>query len=965
MPSLVVALAWGLFATSAELPEIPKSIDHRVAIGLVAAEPDLVTPTGIAVDSKGRVIVIESHTHFRPQGYKGPPGDRIRVFEVDAEGKPKRVSTFFEGTRFTMNLGIYTDDSLFVATRWEVFHLSDEDGDGKADRKRTLVKLETAGDYPHNGLSGFAFDYAGNVYFGLGENLGADYRLVGSDGTSLSGGGEGGNIYRCAPDGSNLERISTGFWNPFHLTFDAFGRLFAVDNDPDSRPPCRLLHIVEGGDYGYRFRNGRKGLHPFTAWNGELPGTLPMLAGTGEAPSGVVAYESDLLPEDYRGTLLVTSWGDHRIERYRPQPHGASLKATMEPVVQGGENFRPVGIAQAPDGSLYVSDWVDKSYPLHGKGRIWRIRNAKSRTGNAGPASLAANPTALKLDHPDRRVREAAARSLTRTEAGLRQLADAVQKSADPRARALALQTLVVADDAREGPVRAALQDASADVRALAVRLLPARLLEPRKIAVADPAPAVKAEALRRIADAEALDVLLAAVGSSDPFLAQAAREGLKQSLSIARLLDLTELDNPAQRLGILLVLRESSDPAARRTIPKFLEDSDPLIRFAAIQWVGDQKLTEFRKSLEAGLARGGLSRSLFEAHLAALERLAGRVKLPTDEIAGEDYVARLVVDSAADAAVRRRALRALRPNHPALSIGLLKKLVDSADPAMRLEAVRTLRDSPHQERTALLARLARDEREPNSLRAEAIVGLSPESAGNRAVLVALALDSEPALRHEALRSLRGAVLEPADRARLATLAQGDPESKALLAFVVDPASGAPYPSNSDLDAWVKLLRKPADADEGERIFFHPKGPGCFRCHQVDGRGGQVGPDLSITAPVLDPRRLVESIVQPSKEVAPQSVAWLIAKKDGTVASGVLVGETPEGNQMYANAQGNVFTVASDDVETRRPLPTSIMPDDLVKTLTPQEFRDLIAFLRGARSGSEPAAGPADRNTGR
>ena len=83
--------------------------------------------------------------------------------------------------------------------------------------------------------------------------------------------------------------MATGFWNPFHLCVDAFDRLFAVDNDPDSRPPCRLMHIVPDGDYGYRYRNGRKGVHPFTAWNGELPGTLPMTAGTGEAPSGVLA----------------------------------------------------------------------------------------------------------------------------------------------------------------------------------------------------------------------------------------------------------------------------------------------------------------------------------------------------------------------------------------------------------------------------------------------------------------------------------------------------------------------------------------------------------------------------------------------------------------------------------------------------------------------------------------------------
>ncbi len=270
----------------------PRLLDSRLVFERIAAEPEIVTPTGIAVDGRGRVLVIESHTHFRPASYSGPPADRIRVFEDrDDDGKPECTGTFFEGTRMTMSMRVASDQSVFVATRSALYRLWDRDGDGKADGVKQgslptpFVRLDTPGDYPHNGLSGFAFDFAGNVYFGLGENLGADYRLIGSDGTTLSGGGEGGNIYRCRPDGSKLERVATGFWNPFHMSFDVFGRLFAVDNDPDSRPPCRLLHIVQGGDYGYRFRNGRKGLHPFTAWNGELPGTLGMVAGTGEAPS--------------------------------------------------------------------------------------------------------------------------------------------------------------------------------------------------------------------------------------------------------------------------------------------------------------------------------------------------------------------------------------------------------------------------------------------------------------------------------------------------------------------------------------------------------------------------------------------------------------------------------------------------------------------------------------------------------
>ena len=503
----------------------------------------------------------------------------------------------------------------------------DRDGDGRADGAiggtlpTPIVRLDTPGDYPHNGLSGFAFDFAGNVYFGLGENLGADYRLIGSDGTTLSGGGEGGNIYRCRPDGSKLERIATGFWNPFHVTFDAFGRLFAVDNDPDSRPPCRLLHIVDGGDYGYRFRNGRKGLHPFTAWNGELPGTLGMVAGTGEAPSGVIEYDRHNLPEDYRGTLLVTSWGDHRIEQYRLEPHGASFRSTMKPVVVGGEDFRPVGIAVAPDGSLYVSDWVDKSYTLHGKGRIWRLRNAS-------PPNLNRSAGQEKG-----------------TAAGR-----------DPRSNAIALASVAEMGKIDDASAAAFLQNDSADVRALAMSILPTDRIDLKAIAASDASPLVRAEAMRRLADPAAKDILLKALESDDPFLQQAARQGLRRSLKIDELIALAGSKDlaPSRRLGVLLILRDSDRPEARALLPRFLADPDPSIHFAAIQWVGEHRLTEFRPQLLAGLASSAATRSLFEATLAALELLDGKMRKPTDEVAGEDYIVALLNDSRTAAEVLR-----------------------------------------------------------------------------------------------------------------------------------------------------------------------------------------------------------------------------------------------------------------------------------------------------------------------
>ena len=322
----VLLLAAALGAEALPAGEMPHVLDARLAIELFAADPDIVTPTGIAVDARGRVLAVESHTHFPLDDYPGLKHDRIRMFEdTDGDGRADRITTFFEGTKWTMNVGVHPNGSVYVATRDEIFRLRDTDDDGRADERTQIARLETGGDYPHNGLSGFAFDFAGNVYFGFGENKGAQFKLIAADGSTASE-LEGGQIYRCGPDGSGLRMVAFGFWNPFHLAFDTFGRLFAVDNDPDSLPPCRLMHIVEGGNYGYRYRNGRKGVHPFTAWNGELPGTLPMVAGTGEAPSGLVAYESDQLPADYVGDLLATSWGDHRIDRFHLEPRGAASK---------------------------------------------------------------------------------------------------------------------------------------------------------------------------------------------------------------------------------------------------------------------------------------------------------------------------------------------------------------------------------------------------------------------------------------------------------------------------------------------------------------------------------------------------------------------------------------------------------------------------------------------------------------
>jgi putative membrane-bound dehydrogenase-like protein len=358
--------------------EPPCVASDRYQLELVAAEPDIVTPIGMAFDRQGRLLVIESHTHQPQEDYQGPATDRVRMFaDSDGDGRLDRWTTFAQGFRHAMNLLVRDDGAVYVVTRDQLILLYDTDNDGVGDRHKVLLRLETKDDYPHNALGGIDQTSGGSLIIGLGENHGLPFKLIGSDGKVFSATGGIDGFFRCSTEGKNITHFARGVWNPFSLCVLDDGRIFAVDNDPDASPPCRLLHVVEGGDYGYLYQYGRAGTHPLQCWDGELPGTLPMVCGTGEAPTAIVPHA---------GHLWVTSWGEYRIERYRLVPRGASYSAERDVIVQGDADFRPTGMAVAPDGSLYFGDWRLRNYPVHGTGRIWRLMLQHDQIQEAFPA---------------------------------------------------------------------------------------------------------------------------------------------------------------------------------------------------------------------------------------------------------------------------------------------------------------------------------------------------------------------------------------------------------------------------------------------------------------------------------------------------------------------------------------------------------------------------------------------------
>jgi putative membrane-bound dehydrogenase-like protein len=773
----------------------PRVLADGYKLELIAKEPEIVTPISMAFDGKGRLLVIESHTHERPEDYKGPEGDRLRMLaDSDGDGRLDHWSTFAEGYQQAMNLCVRPDGAVYLVTRRDVRVLRDADDDGAADKEETLIKLETEDQYPHNGLSGIAFDLksdGGVLYLGFGENHGLAYKFTGSDGVEYADHGGAGLIFRCGPAGEKLERFATGFWNPFSLCL-AKGGLFGVDNDPDASPPCRLIHVVHGGDYGHRYEYNRAGTHPLQAWNGELPGTLPMVCGTGEAPTAV-AY--------HRGYLWVTSWGDHRIERYELTGRGASFSAKLKTVVQGDADFRPTGLAVSPDGSIYFADWVDRSYPVHGQGRIWRLTI---------PETFAESPSGRSIE-----------------------------SIADPFAR-------------------------------------------------------------HRLVDGL-----------------------LEQSPSAA--LEMFEAPKAPLRLCALQSLRfRNFDNDARRDelLQKALADDDADVRLYAMRWIADERIAALRDDVARLLEAEMPTERYFLAVLAALDWLDGDTEMRSAGISNELLIRELENEKRSPQ-LHALALRLISPGQKWLTVDRLRSYLKAESLPIRLEAVRTLAMRNKHDRWPVLAEIAADAHEDASIRADAIAGLAEAAGDHLELLEKLAAEGDSIVAQEATRTLR------------------------LTAH--NPAPVEEKPDAADLDDWNKLLSEGGDAESGRRLFFTGAGARCAACHQHSGRGGRIGPDLTRIGRQQSRERIIASILQPSREIAPEFQPWTLITADGVAHAGLRLPKGgDDGKERYADANGKQFVLLSEEIELREPSEKSIMPDGLERTLTIADLRDLVAFLSAA-----------------
>ncbi|MFP6669241.1 MAG: PVC-type heme-binding CxxCH protein [Pirellulales bacterium] len=386
----------------------PVSRDPALAVGgldvaegleatLFAAEPMMLNPSNIEIDHRGRIWVCEI-VNYRGHRNRRAEGDRILILEdTTGDGRADKTTTFYQGRDIDSPHGICvlpTPDGkgtrAIVSAGANVFIMTDEDGDLKADRKEVFFTGISGAQHDH-GIHAFVFGPDGKLYFNFGN---AGRQIKDKDGKSVvdAAGNEvaahrkpyqEGMVFRCNSDGSEFETLGWNFRNNWMATVDSFGTIWQSDNDDDGNRGVRINFVMEFGNYGYKdeftgagWKAKRTGMHaevPKRHWHLKDPGVVPNLLQTGAgSPTGITVYEGDLLPEVFHGQVLHCDAGPNVCRAYPVNEDGAGYKAEVVNILHGARDkwFRPADVAVAPDGSIFIADWYDPGVGGHRAGHI-------------------------------------------------------------------------------------------------------------------------------------------------------------------------------------------------------------------------------------------------------------------------------------------------------------------------------------------------------------------------------------------------------------------------------------------------------------------------------------------------------------------------------------------------------------------------------------------------------------------
>lgn len=960
-------------------------------IQLVAADPDIRKPINIAFDAAGRLWVTETIEY----PFAAPPGkgrDAVKILEdFGPDGRARKITTF--AGKLNIPIGVMPDTDgkgALVYSIPAISHLRDTTGKGKADQCE--IYYSGFGHDDTHGMTGeFQWGFDGWIYACHGFR---NHSVVKSRDGKTSIDMTSGNTYRIKPDGSRIEKFTTGQVNPFGMAIDPFGNIYT--GDCHSLPLTMLLR----GAWYQSFSRPHDGL-------GFAP-HMNTFKNHSTALCGVSYYAADQFPKEYHGKLFLGDVVLNRLNAYKLEWTGASPRAIMEDFVTCSDPwFRPVDIKLGPDGCLYFADFynriighyeVDLKHPGRDrdKGRIWRIvyrGKPGEPPGSAGggrpqPVTNLARADVKTLVHslasPNITVRLLAANQLV--ERGgreavemLRPFAKGIGKKGQADAKAHALWILERLGQLDEITLLSALSAQEKEVRVHAQRILTEKktwsikYLAMAKIGLLDEDALVQRAAVEAMAahpeilQIPALLSLRHKIPAGDQHLIYAVRLALRNQLrdeSIWRRFTPGAFSDQDHRALADVCLGVHNQPSAsflQSYLKRFDESPERTRAFVhyivreggpgtvpwaiqfAVKKFGDSTAAQgvlLKTILQANQERGV---QLAEADRKELEAVVFRFLAAENsgtwavgaELAGAIRLAKvqpdllaLVRSAIVPATLRKTCVNSLIQIDAQKAIPALEPLLLNEGEAITIREqvanalAATNNPAAH---NALVKAL---EKSPARLQTTIALGMAGSPQGGARLLQAI--EAGKASRH--LLQIRTIEVRLASakignvKNRLKKLTQGlppaDQKTQQLIAV--------------KRDAFASFK---ADVNLGQKVFQKH----CAACHQVAGQGAKIGPQLDGIG-IRGLERILEDIVDPSRNVDQAFRTTVITTKNGQTKSGLFLRE--EGNiVILADPLGKDLRIDKKEIDERALSPLSPMPSNFAEQIGEADFHHLMAYL--------------------
>lgn len=958
---------------TAELPRIaPLSPADAIAsfevhpgfkIDQVAAEPLVADPIVISFDERGRMFVVEMRDYS--EEYEERRGLIAMLEDTDEDGHFDKRSVYVNDLAWPTAVTCY-DGGVFVGVPPDILYCKDTTGDGVADIREVVFT-----GFSLKNVQGLVNTFKwglDNQIYGATSTSGADLKPGNDPGAlpiSLHG-----RDFKIDPKTRKLTPISGG--GQHGMSMDAWGRRFVSSNsdhiqqimfddqylarNPYLAAPSAHMSIATDGPAATVYR-----LSPVEPWRivrtrlrakGIVPGIVEgggQPAGYFTGATGVTIYRGDAWPSEYYGNAFVGDVGSNLVHRKTIDESGILLKASRadentEFVRSSDIWFRPAQYANAPDGTLYIMDMYREVIehpaslpPLikehldltsgRDRGRIYRVlpdgfkQRALPRLDEADSTELV-----LTLDHPNGWHQETAARLLYERQ--------------DPNA-VPALRVLLVKGKTPQGRIRALYGLNSQGA------LTPHDVLA----ALQDESPKVREHAIRHAepfldSDEAVMDAVLAQLSDPTPQIryqlafSLGAATGGKRNEALAQLL-LANLDDEWIQLaaksslyiGAGEVLQMALTDAAFRANEKAPGLVEELAKYAGA--------TGSRESLATTVGdieqlQGGdtvLAQAAVRGIITGMQ-LGGQGTLAPEVLAGSAQATALLegmlaearsvsADAAQEANKRVEAIGKLSFAPAEATLPLLDEILAGQSASdVQVAAIRTL--SGYDTAAGADALLSHFSAFSPSVRAQAVETLFSRKSWIQRLLAAIesgtfsAKDLDSNRIHFLLNHSDAAIKDKA---------------VALL------GTQTPTARDQVVEAYRPALSLTGDKEKGRALFIEQ----CSKCHQLEGQGFAVGPDLGAIGN-RGADAILLNVLDPNREINPAYVNYTVETADLETFSGLISGETATSITL-SRASGEADTILRVNIESIESAELSLMPEGLEAVIDQQGMADLIAYL--------------------